>query len=109
MRRVNHALPIGNVVDLMHKDRSLFCQLIHNIAVMDNLPAYINRRAESLQCDLHNVNRAHHTGAKAPWLEQQDPLLAGGSLGLISVRDGVEDSCSHITQYSNRCTEKTAK
>jgi hypothetical protein len=76
---------------------------------MDDLAAHINRRSKGFQCDFDNVNRAHHARAKAAWLEQQHPLLTGGSLGVISVRDGFEDSCSHISQYTNRSMEKTAK
>ena len=90
--RVNDTLAIGNVVDLMDKDRALLCQLIHNVAVMHNLPPHIDGRAEGFESDLDNVDRADNAGAKASRLEQQDPFLTWGSPGVVTVRDGFKDS-----------------
>ncbi len=67
---VNHALSVGHIVDFVHKNRALFRQLIHNIAVMDNLAANVNGRAKRLQCDFYNVDGPHHARAKAAGLEQ---------------------------------------
>ena len=94
--RVDHALAVGHVVDFVDKDRALFRQLVDHIAVMDDLAANVDGRAEGFESDLDDVDRAHHAGAEAPWLEQQDPLLTGGSPGGVTVGDGVEDSRSHI-------------
>src|ERR1035437_10599605 len=49
--RINDTLAIGNVVDLMDKDRALLCQLVHNVAVTHNLPPYIDGRAEGFERD----------------------------------------------------------
>ena len=76
--RVDDALAVGHVVDFMDKNRALFRQLIHNIAVMDNLAAHVDGRAKGFQSDLDNVDRAHHAGAKAARLEQQHPLSDWG-------------------------------
>ncbi len=95
MSRVNHALAVGHVVDLMDKDRALFRQFVDHIAVMNDLAAHIDGRAEGFKSDLDDVDRAHHAGAEAPWLEQQNPLLTRGSPGGVTVGDGVEDSRSH--------------
>ena len=108
MRRINHPLAVRNVVDLMNKDRALFRQLVDDIAVMDDFAAHINGSAEGFQSDLHNVDRAHYAGAKASRLQQQDPFLSGGSLGVVSVRDGFEQGCGHITQYTNPANKGTA-
>ena len=110
-RDIIHALKIKfpHIVDFMNKNRAFLSQLVHDIAVMHNLPAHVNRRAEGFQSDLHNVDRAHHPGAKAARLEQQHPLLTGGSPGVGTVRDGIEQSCSHIAQYTNRRIQTTGK
>jgi hypothetical protein len=75
---------------------------------MHNLAAHVNGRAEGFQGDLYNIDRAHHSGAKASRLEQQDPFLTGGSLGVVSVRDGIKQRCGHISQYTKASTEGTA-
>jgi hypothetical protein len=75
---------------------------------MHNFAAHVNGRAKGFQGDLHNIDRAHHAGAKASRLEQQDPFLAGGSLGVVSVRDGFKQRCGHICQYTNASSEATA-
>ena len=79
VRRVDHALAVGHVVDLVDKDRAFFRQLVHNIAVMDDLAAHVNGRAEGFKGDFDDVDGAHHAGAKTARFEQQHPLLAGGS------------------------------
>jgi hypothetical protein len=74
---------------------------------MHNLASYIDGRAKGFQSDLHNIDRAHHSGAEASRLQQQNPFLTGGSPGVVSVRDGIKQRCGHITQYTNASTEGT--
>ena len=74
---------------------------------MHNLAANVNGRTKSFQGDLHNIDRAHHSGAKASRLEQQNPFLAGGRRGVVTVRDGIKQRCGHISQYTNATTEGT--
>jgi len=106
---VNDALAVGDVVDFMNEDCALFRQLIDDIAVMDDFAADIDGSAEGFKSDLNNIDRAHYASAEASRLEQQDPLLRGGSLGVVSVRDGIKQGCGHITQYTNGRGLKTAK
>src|SRR5579862_499506 len=74
MGRIDDALAIGHVVNFMDKNRALFCQLVDNIAIMNDLAAHIDGRTESLQGNFDDVDGAHYPGTKTPWLEQQDPL-----------------------------------
>ena len=85
VRGVNHALSVGHIVDLMNEDRAFFRQLIHDIAVMHNLAAHVNRRAKGLQSDFHDVDRAHHARAEAARLQQQHALRAEGTSALTTV------------------------
>src|ERR1035438_9272700 len=74
---------------------------------MHNFAAHVNRRAKGFQGDLHNVDRAHHTRAKTARLQQQHPLLTGGSPGVGTVGDSSKQRSSHISQYTNAWTEGT--
>src|ERR1035438_2289506 len=76
---------------------------------MHNFAAHVNRRAKGFQGDLHNVDRAHHTRAKTARLQQQHPLLTGGSPGVGTVGDSSKQRSSHISQYTNRSITLTAK
>ena len=67
--RVDDALAVGHVIYFMNKNRAFIRQLVHNIAVMNNFSAHVNRRAKGFQRDLDNVDRTHHTGAKSARLE----------------------------------------
>ena len=79
----------------MHKNRAFFRQLIHHVAVVHNLAAHVDRRAEGLQRDLDNVDGPHYPGAKTPWFEQQHPLLQGRSRVSAFVCDGFEQRTGH--------------
>ena len=52
------------IVDLVHEDRALLRQFVHHVAVMDDLAANVDGRAEGLESDLHDVDGAHDAGAK---------------------------------------------
>ena len=106
---IDDALAIWNVVDFMNEDCAFFRQLIDDISVMDNFTADIDGSAEGFQSDLDDVDRAYYASAEASRLEQQDPLWGGGSLGVISVRDGIKQGCGHITQYTNLEILRTAE
>ena len=68
MRAIDHAHPLGNIVDIVDKDRALFRQLIHYKAVVHNFFANVNGRAKGVESDLHDIDGANHPGAKAPRL-----------------------------------------
>ena len=76
---------------------------------MDDLAAHVNGRAEGLKGDLDDIDGAHHAGAETARLEQQHPLLAGGSPWGTVTGNGIEDSCSHIFKYTNRRDETIGK
>jgi len=88
-------MAIWHVIDFVDENSALLGQFVHYIAVMHNFAADIDGSAEGFEGDFDNVNRTHHAGAKATRLEQQNPFLAGGSIGLATVQGGVEDSCGH--------------
>src|ERR1039457_3984185 len=62
---------------------------------MNNLAAHVNGGAKGFKSDSYDINRTNHAGAKATRLEQQHPLLAGGSLGTAEFGGGIEGSCGH--------------
>ena len=66
---VNHALAGGNFVHAVDKNGALGAQLIHHVAIVNDLFADIDGRAECFQRDADNVDGAHHSGAKAPRLQ----------------------------------------
>src|ERR1035441_2688718 len=105
MGAVDDALAVGHVVDLVDKNCALFRQLVHNIAVMDDLAADVDGRAEGLQSDLDDVDGADDSGAKTTWFEQQHPLFATGSVARTMIGtvmgNGFDSSYSHISKYTN--------
>jgi hypothetical protein len=54
----------------VHKDGALFGQLIHNIAIVDDLPANVDGSAEGFEGDLDDIDGADDSGAKAARLKQ---------------------------------------
>ena len=104
---VDDALAVGHIVDVVDEDCALFRQLIHNIAVMDDLAAHIDGGAEGFKGDLHDVDGADHAGAKAAWLKQQNLFLARGSARGAVMGNGFDDRCGHIFKYTNGRVETT--
>src|SRR5271167_1216175 len=105
MRTIDDALAVGNVVDVVDKDRALFRQLVHNIAVMDNFAAHIDGRAEGVESDLDDVDSADYSSAEPSRFEQQHTLFARGSvagaaMGTV-IGDGFDGSSGHISKYTN--------
>src|ERR1700733_1181739 len=74
MRAVDHTLAIGDFILAVHEDRALPAQLVYHKAVVDDLLAHVNRRAEGLQRDADNINRPHDTSAEPPRLQQKQRL-----------------------------------
>ena len=67
---VNHPLAGRNFVHAVDKNGALGGQLVHHVAVMDDLLAHVDRRAEGFQGNADNVDGPHHSGAKASRLQQ---------------------------------------
>ena len=92
-------VPLRGLVQLVDEDRALLRKVGHNIAVMHDLFADINRRTEGVQCDLHDVDGPNDTGAEATRLEKKDPL----SFRFVAVPifgDKLKGGCSHVFQYT---------
>ena len=70
MRGENHSAAIGCFVQLLDKHRAFVFQIIHNIFIVNDFVAHIDRRAELLQCALDNADGAINTGAKSARLCQ---------------------------------------
>ena len=87
MRRVDHAVAVGNVVDFMDKNRTLFRQFVDNIAVMNNLAANINGRTEGFEGNFDDVDGANDACAEAAGLEQKHSFVDGGVSLAIAGRD----------------------
>ena len=68
---VDDALAGRNFLDAVHKNGALGGQLVHHVAVVDDLLAHVNGRAEGLQGDADDVDGAHHAGAEAAGLQQK--------------------------------------
>jgi hypothetical protein len=62
---VDDTLTIGDIVDFMHEDSALFSQLIHNIAVVNDFTANIDRSAEGFEGDFDDVDGANDSSTKA--------------------------------------------
>ncbi len=71
MRAVDDALAGRNLLHAVDKDGALGGKLVHHVAVVDDLLAHVNGRAEGFQRDADNIDGAHHSGAKAPRLQQK--------------------------------------
>jgi hypothetical protein len=97
---VDHTLTIGHVIDFMDEDCALFRQLIHNIAVVDDLATNVDRRTEGFQRNFNDVDGTDHAGAEAARFQQKYPLLIGGKLAWDTIGDRVKGSCSHPTIIS---------
>ncbi len=72
---------VGNLVQLFDEHRALLAQAVHDIAVVDDLVAHIDRLAVHGERPLDRVDGAHHPGAKAARRAQhhfQGRLCKGG-------------------------------
>jgi len=85
---VDDALPGRDFFNFIDEDSALLGQLIDYKAVMDDFAAHVNRRSESVEGYLYDVNGADNSGAETARLEQQDALLARGGFHVAKVGDG---------------------
>ena len=96
---------LRHLVQFIDKDRTLLRQIIHNVAVVHNLLADVDRRAKDIERDLHDVDRTHDASAEASRLQQQHALGCLGAIGRGRIRCircfyGIEGGCRHIIQYT---------
>jgi hypothetical protein len=99
MSRVDDPCALRHLVQLVDKDCALLGEVGHNIAVMNNLFANIDRSAKGLQCYLNNIDRTHNAGTEAAWLKKENPFSfrfdAASGYGSV-----VKGGCSHVSQYT---------
>ena len=65
MSRVDEPRPVGDLVDFLDEDGPFLPQLVHDVAVVDDLLAHVDRAVADLQGPVHHVDRAHDAGAEA--------------------------------------------
>src|SRR5271157_1252791 len=70
----NDHCPCRDLVDLIHKDRSLGGERLDHVLVMDNLPAHIDGGLEKLEGHVNHVNSPIHTSAESARLREQNLL-----------------------------------
>jgi hypothetical protein len=76
---VNDAHAFGDVIDVIDKDGAFIRKFIDHETVVNNLFANVDGSAKGIERDIHHIDRAHHAGAEAARLEEQNPL--GGDFG----------------------------
>ena len=74
MRGIDHARAFRDLVQFIDEDRALLCEVVHYVAVVNNLLAHVDRCAEGIERNLHDVDRANHARAKASRLEEKNSL-----------------------------------
>ena len=99
MRGINNPGAFRDLIQLIDEDRALLRQISHNIAVMNDFLADVDRRAKGIQRNLDDVDGTHNTCAKAARLEKKN------SLGFRFVAapvfsDGLKSGCSHVYKYT---------
>jgi hypothetical protein len=72
--------PVGHFVQLLDEDGAGLAQFIHDVLVVHDFLADVDRRPVQIQSDLHHVDSPDDAGAEAPRLEQKD-LLVGAVIG----------------------------
>ena len=67
--------PAGNFVQFLHEDRAGFAQFLHNVLVVYDFFADVDRRAVEVESDFDDIDGPDHAGTKTSRLEQEDFLV----------------------------------
>ena len=78
----NYAGPFGHLAQLFYEYCARLPQLIHNMAVVHDLFAYVNRCAIKIQDDLDYIDGTDNPCAKAARTEEYDLLAVNAWRGL---------------------------
>src|SRR6185312_2894684 len=89
---------LRHIFDAVNEHCSLSCQIVHYVAVVDDLFADVDRSAEGFKRNTDNIDGTHDTGAESPWLEQQDGLLFGWQSHSLS-KYNREDAITRLQNY----------
>ena len=71
MRAIDDPFPIWHFFHAVDEDGTLVLQLLNHKAVVNDLLTYVDRRAESLECNTDDIYGSHHAGTEAARLKQQ--------------------------------------
>ena len=83
MGREDHRPVVGNLVELVDEHRAQLAQAIDDEAVVDDLVADIDRRAELLERQLDDLDRAVDAGAKSARRGDQDAEGEGAGSAMV--------------------------
>ena len=83
--KITGCVGVRDLVELLDEDRALRLQALDDVAVVDDLVAHIDRRAEPLERQLDDLDGAVDAGAEAARRAQQDVerRLEGSGIGEI--------------------------
>jgi hypothetical protein len=62
----NYRLAVGNVGQLVDEAYASGNELLHDVSVVDDLPAHVHGAVHGGQCEIHDVDRADDTRAETP-------------------------------------------
>src|SRR5690606_35163348 len=68
----DHGGAVGHLVQLLDEDRAALLEIVHDVAVVDDLVAHVDRRAERLDRTLDDLDRAIDAGAEATGIGEED-------------------------------------
>jgi hypothetical protein len=74
---VNDTFTLGDLIDAIHKDRTLGDQFFDHVAVVNDFLPDVDGRAEGLQCDTNDIYGTDHTGTEASRFEEEEGLRFG--------------------------------
>ena len=99
MRGINHTRTLRHLIQFVDEDRAFSSKVVDDIAVMHDLLAHIDRRAEGLEGNLDDIDGSHHACAEAAGLEKKNSLGFRFVCALAN-RSLVKSGCSHIRKYT---------
>ena len=82
MGAVNDAHSLGNIVDVIDKDRAFFGEFVDYVTIVHNFFANVDRSAKGIEGYIHHIDRTHHTGTETARFEEQNLLFAAAGRGV---------------------------
>ena len=76
VRAENRPRAVRHLVQFLDENRAQFAQFLHDVLVVNDFLAHINRRPVQIQRDFHDVDGPHHAGAESTGLEEIDLLVS---------------------------------
>src|ERR1035438_2129999 len=70
-RRAERAAPPqGPLANLLHEDGARLAQFVHDVLVVNDFLAHVNRRSVEVERDFDHIDGPHHTRTESARLEQ---------------------------------------